>query len=84
MEPPTIAMLVYQRVPLIILQIVGNYHPWFSMARFHHRISEAMEVHRQLVQARRNDEDAQLRQAQDQEPRNFPIWKSWQVNLRYP
>ena len=28
---------------------------------------EAMEVHRQLVQARRNDEDAQLRQAQDQE-----------------
>ena len=30
---------------------------------------EAMEVHRQLVQARRNDEDAQLRQAQDQEPR---------------
>ena len=32
---------------------------------------EAMEVHRQLVQARRNDEDAQLRQAQDQEPRSF-------------
>lgn len=28
---------------------------------------EAMEVHRQLMQARRNDEDVQLRQAQDQE-----------------
>lgn len=28
---------------------------------------EAMEVHRQVMQARRNDEDAQLRQQQDQE-----------------
>ena len=27
---------------------------------------QAMEVHRQLMQARRNDEDVQLRQAQDQ------------------
>ena len=27
---------------------------------------QAMEVHSQLMQARRNDEDVQLRQAQDQ------------------